>query len=38
MLLGIGLGYSAQAYSDHKYIQWLERYDAFIADESEPRP
>ena len=36
VLLGIGLGYSAQIYSDHKYIQWLERYDAFIADESDP--
>jgi len=33
MLLGIGLGYSAQAYSDYKYVQWLEQYDTFIGDE-----
>lgn len=36
VLLGIGLGYSAQAYSDHKYIQWLAQYDAFIANEPKP--
>ena len=35
MTMGIGLGYSAQAYSDHKYLQWLEQYDAFIADASQ---
>ncbi len=35
VVLGIGLGYSAQAYSDHKHIRWLEQYDAFIADEPE---
>lgn len=31
--LGIGLGYSAQAYSDYKHIQWLGKYEAFIAEE-----
>jgi uncharacterized membrane protein YraQ (UPF0718 family) len=36
MIMGIGLGYSAQAYSDHKYVRWLEQYDAFITDESQP--
>jgi uncharacterized membrane protein YraQ (UPF0718 family) len=35
-VIGAGLGYSAQMYSDHKHIQWLEQYDAFIADESKP--
>jgi hypothetical protein len=34
-VIGAGLGYSAQAYSDHKHIQWLEQYDAFVANESE---
>lgn len=33
-VIGTGLGYSAQAYSDHKYIQWLVQYDAFVTDES----
>ena len=37
-VIGAGLGYSAQAYSDHKHIQWLEQYDTFIADESEAIP
>ena len=37
-VLGVVLGYSAQAYSDHKHVQWLEQYDAFIADESESTP
>jgi uncharacterized membrane protein YraQ (UPF0718 family) len=37
-VLGIGLGYSAQAYSNHKYLQWLEQYDTFIADESAETP
>jgi uncharacterized membrane protein YraQ (UPF0718 family) len=38
MVLGIGLGYSAQAYSDHRFLQWLEQYDAFISDESNAIP
>jgi uncharacterized membrane protein YraQ (UPF0718 family) len=33
-VIGVGLGYSVQAYSDYKYIQWLVQYDTFIADES----
>jgi len=33
-LIGAGLGYSVQAYSDYKHVQWLAQYDTFIADES----
>ena len=33
MVIGIGLGYSAQAYSNHQYLQWLEQYDRFLAEE-----
>ncbi len=36
--LGIGLGYSAQAYSDYKHIQWLGKYEAFIAEELPAAP
>jgi uncharacterized membrane protein YraQ (UPF0718 family) len=34
-VMGAGLGYSAQAYSDHKHIQWLVQYEALFADEPE---
>ena len=34
-LLGVGLGYSAQKYSDYKYVQWLEQYEAFAAGDSQ---
>ena len=37
-LLGVGLGYSAQAYSDHQHVRWLEQYDAFATDPSESTP
>ena len=37
-LLGVGLGYSAQAYSDHQHVRWLEQYDAFAADPSKSTP
>ena len=33
--IGAGLGYSAQAYSDYKHIQWMEQYDTYIVDASE---
>ena len=33
-VIGAGLGYSAQLYSDYKHIQWLVQYDTFIANES----
>lgn len=36
MLLGIGLGYSAQWYSDYKHIRWLGQYDAFVVNQPEP--
>lgn len=34
-VLGIGLGYAAQGYSDFKYIQWLGQYDEFFEGESQ---
>ncbi len=34
-VMGAGLGYAAQAYSDHKHIQWLVQYEAFVAAEAE---
>jgi uncharacterized membrane protein YraQ (UPF0718 family) len=37
-VIGVGLGYSAQAYSDHKHIQWLVQYDTFIAEGPESIP
>ncbi len=35
-VIGAGLGYSVQAYSNYKHIQWLVQYDSFIADASKP--
>ena len=37
-VIGAGLGYSVQAYSDYKHIQWLVQYDTFITDESKSSP
>ena len=33
-VIGAGLGYSVQAYSDYKHVQWLAQYDTFITEES----
>lgn len=29
--LGVGVGFAADRYSHFKHVQWLERYDAFLA-------
>jgi len=29
-VLGMGLGYAANLYSDYKYVQWLARYDSIV--------
>ena len=36
-LLGMGLGYAANSYSDYKYVKWLERYESIVnADAPSP--
>lgn len=41
-LLGIGLGYAANWYSDYKYVKWLEHYDSIVnvdaPDSSDKQP
>ena len=29
-VLGMGLGYTANFYSDYKYVKWLQRYDSIV--------
>ena len=31
-VLGVGLGYSADAWSNYSYVKWLERYEAFLTE------
>lgn len=33
-LLGMGLGYTANFYSDYKYVKWLESYDSIVNGDS----
>ena len=37
-VMGAGLGYAVQSYSDYKHVQWLVQYDTFVAEESESAP